>query len=445
MSSGETNSFEHGERIAVIGGGISGNLVARLLDSRHEVHVFEANDYVGGHTNTVDVEAFGGLFSVDTGFMVFNERTYPNFCRMLQMLDVASQNSDMSFSVHCRRSGLEYQGSSLNGLFAQRSNLFRPSFYRMLRDVFRFNRNSVAILESADSNLTLGEYLAKNEYSGEFIDHYLIPMAAAIWSARPNELLDFPAHFLIGFFRNHGLLQIRDRPQWKTITGGARSYVRALIEPFQNRIRLNCPIESVTRHEDQVVVKPRNEPMEVFDQVVFASHADETLAMLADADDTEREILGAFPYQQNEAVLHTDCSLLPRRRRAWASWNYHVSKQVDLPVAVTYDLSRLQNFDSPSPILLTLNHSDQIDASKVLRRFNYSHPAYGCDSINAQKRHAEISGQRRTHFCGAYWGYGFHEDGVNSALAVAKHFGIGLEACTVASTKDKLSTTAAVQ
>ena len=315
----------------------------------------------------------------------------------------------------------------------------------MLREIFRFNRDAVEILQSYDPQLTLGEYLSHNEYSREFIDHYLVPMAAAIWSARSNKLLEFPAHFLIGFFRNHGLLQVRDRPQWRTITGGARSYVKALIEPFRDWIRTDCPVDSVTRHADHVVVKPRTQAAELFDQVVFASHADETLAMLTDADDTEREILSTFPYQENEAVLHTDCTLLPRRRRAWASWNYHISKQLDFPVAVTYDLSRLQKVDLPSPILLTLNHSDRIDETKVLRRFNYSHPAYGCASIDAQKRHAEISGRQRTHFCGAYWGYGFHEDGVNSALAVAKDFGIGLEACTVASTKDKWSINVTVQ
>ncbi len=277
----DIHEFESRQRIAVIGTGISGNLIARLLSSRHNVQVFEANHYIGGHTNTVDVNAFGGQYSVDTGFMVFNEWTYRNFCRMLQMLGVESQNSDMSFSVCCERSGLEYQGSSLNGLFAQRSNLLRPSFYRMLRDVIRFNRNSVQILQSSDSQLTLGEYLSQNSYGREFIDHYLVPMAAAIWSARPNKLLEFPAHFLIGFFRNHGLLQVRNRPQWKTIKGGARNYVETLIEPFRDQIRLDCPINSVTRHTDHVVVNPLNGTAEIFDQVVFASHADQTLAMLS--------------------------------------------------------------------------------------------------------------------------------------------------------------------
>lgn len=445
MNSIKPSLLAPSQRIAVIGTGISGNLVARLLASRHDVQVYEANDYIGGHTNTVDVEAFGEHICVDTGFMVFNERTYPNFCRMLQLIGVDSQDSDMSFSVRCERSGLEYQGSSLNGLFAQCGNLVRPSFYRMLRDVFRFNRESVGILHASESRLTLSEYLSQNAYSRQFIDHYLVPMAAAIWSARPNKLLEFPAHFLIGFFRNHGLLQVSNRPQWKTITGGGRSYVASLTGPIQDRIHLSCPIESVTRHADHVVVKPQNESVQIFDQVVFASHADQTIAMLTDADEKELHILSAFPYQENEAVLHTDCSLLPRRKRAWASWNYHISNRIDLPVAVTYDLSRLQQVNLPSPILLTLNHSDQIDPAKVVKRFNYSHPAYGCSSIDAQNRHAEISGRRRTHFCGAYWGYGFHEDGVNSALAVAKHFGIGLEACTVASTKEKLRTADALQ
>ncbi len=422
-------------KIAVIGAGVSGNLVARLLHPEHDVHLLEANDYPGGHTNTVQFQAWGKSWSADTGFMVFNDRTYPFFVKILNLLGVPRQDSDMSFSVRCERTGLEYQGSSLNGLFAQRSNVIRPSFYKMLRDILRFNRQSLEVLDGEDDGSTLGQYLDKHRYSDLFVNRYLIPMTAAIWSARPRAVLDFPAHFLIGFFRNHGLLQIRDRPIWKTVQGGAKNYVSRLLEPLGSRVRLNCPISEVTRYEDHVSVTPRNGSPERFDQVVFATHADQTLEMLTDADQREREILGAFPYQYNQAVLHTDTSMLPRRKRAWASWNYHVARESDLPVAVTYDLSRLQRIDSPEPVLLTLNPNGRVDPGRVIRTLDYYHPAYGPASRRAQCRHTEISGQRRTWYCGAYWGYGFHEDGVVSGLAVARCFGKDLDTCLAASTK----------
>jgi uncharacterized protein len=422
-------------KIAVIGAGVSGNLVARLLNPDHEVQLFEANEYPGGHTNTVEFEAWGKTWAADTGFMVFNQRTYPHFIRLLNLLEVPWQDSDMSFSVRCEQTGLEYQGSSLNGLFAQRSNLFRPSFYGMLRDVLRFNRQSLECLDDAAESITLGQYLEQRQFGRQFVDRYLIPMTAAIWSARPRAVLDFPARFLIGFFRNHGLLQIRNRPVWKTVRGGARNYVKRLLEPLAGRVRLNCPVVRVARHDDQVSVTPKDGPAERFDQVVFATHADQTLDILADADDREREILGAFEYQPNQTVLHTDTSMLPGRRRARASWNYHIARETDLPVAVTYDLSRLQRIESPEPVLVTLNPNGRVDPTKILRILDYQHPAYGLQSRQAQLRHAEINGQRRTYFCGAYWGYGFHEDGVVSALAVAKCFGKDLDSCTAASTK----------
>ncbi len=422
-------------RIAVIGAGVSGNVVARLLADEHEVWLFEAGDYAGGHTNTVSFDAWGQSWHVDTGFMVFNDRTYPNFVRLLHGLGVAAQDSDMSFSVSCERTGLEYQGSSLNGLFAQRRNLVRPSFYGMLRDIMRFNREAPKLLDADVDSLTLGQYLDRSGLGREFVDHYLIPMTAAIWSAQPRAVLDFPAHFLIGFFRNHGLLQVWDRPQWKTIPGGAQRYVAALLAPLADRVRLNCPVSRVVRHVDYVEVTTRGGSPERFDAVVCAAHADQTLEMLADADEMERQVLTAFPYQRNDAVLHTDVSILPRRRRAWASWNYHLSPEPHSPATVTYDLSRLQRVNSPEPILLTLNDGGRTDPAKVIQRIRYHHPAYGPDSIAAQKRHVDLNGRRRTWFCGAYWGYGFHEDGVRSALAVARCFGKGLEICTVASTK----------
>ena len=310
-------------KIAVIGTGISGNLVARLLNTEHDVHVFEANGYVGGHSNTVAFEAFGRSWQADTGFMVFNDRTYPHFVDLLQRLGVAAQDSDMSFSVSCQRTGLEYQGSSLNGLFAQRRNLASPRFYRMLFDVVRFNRASCDAITAGvlECGTTVGEFLDEHRMGHSFRKHYLIPMVAAIWSAEPHSVLDFPAKFLIGFMRNHGLLQLQDRPQWKTIVGGSRSYVERLVEPFCDRIRLNCPVHSVTRYDDHVQLNAGPGEVERFDQVVFATHADQTLKILADASPQERNTLEAFPYQPNEAVLHTDVSLMPRRKRAWASWN----------------------------------------------------------------------------------------------------------------------------
>ena len=428
-------------RIAVIGGGVSGCVAARLLSSKHDVELFEARHYVGGHANTVDVEIGDRSYPVDTGFMVYNEKTYPNFCRMLEILQVPSQPSDMSFSVRCDRSGWEYQGSSLNGLFAQRRNALSPRFLRMLFDIAKFNR---AGMRSASGNeLTDGrsvaEFLQQVGVSQKFVEQYLIPMAAAIWSSQPRAILDFPAEFMIGFFANHGLMQIRDRPQWRTISGGSRVYLQRLLGPLRQRVRSNTPVEAVTRTSRDVQLSVAGHQLH-FDHVVFACHADQALRLLSDATGRERQVLSAFPYQANEAVLHTDVRLLPKRRRAWASWNYHIGEDHPQGASVTYDLSRLQNHDSPSPILLTLNATSQVDPHQILRTFTYHHPAYSAESIAAQAAFDTISGSGRLHFCGAYWGYGFHEDGVNSALAVTRHFDIGLEACTAASMKETYGT-----
>lgn len=421
-------------RVAIIGTGVSGNVVARLLHRDHDLHVFEAGDQVGGHARTVRVEALGGTYHVDVGFMVFNDRTYPNFLRMLGDLGVESRPSDMSFSVRCERSGWEYQGSSLDGLFAQRGNLVRPAFWGMLRDIFRFNRQSPRVLETQDS-CSIGEYLAANGYGAAFVERYLVPMASAIWSARRDRMLEFPAHFLIGFFLNHGLLQLRDRPQWRTVVGGAQRYVEALTAPFRERIRLNCPVRRVARHAEHVVVEAAGKMPEVFDRVVFATHADQTLDMLADADELERRTLGAVAYQPNRAVLHTDTSLLPQRRRAWASWNYYVPAEPDCPPIVTYDLSRLQGHQTTSPLCLTLNDGGRVDRALVLEEFAFEHPAYGPDSLAAQRRHKELNGHRKSYYCGAYWGFGFHEDGLRSGLAVAECFGKRWESCGAVSTR----------
>jgi predicted NAD/FAD-binding protein len=429
-------------RIGIIGTGISGNLAARLLSQEHDIEVFEASPTVGGHTRTLDVNAFGQTWRVDTGFMVFNDWTYRNFCRLLQLLGLSGTDTDMSFSVTCVRSGLEYQGSSLNGLFAQRSNLFRPRFWGMMRDILRFNREAEELLASDLGEKTLRTLLAEKGYGAWFAENYLVPMTAAIWSCPPDSVWDFPAHFLLAFLRNHGLLQINNRPQWKTVAGGARSYVERLIAPFRERIRTDCPVLAVQRHEDHVVVHPRNSAPELFDCVVLACHADQALALLQDADEEEREILQALPYHPNTAVLHTDISILPRRRRAWASWNYHIPADEGKPVAVTYDLSRLQKLDTPTPLLLTLNAEERIDPAKVLNRHLFHHPGYTTRSLPAQERLQRRNGQRRTYYCGAYRGYGFHEDGVKSALDVTRHFGLGLEQWKAASTRASFTTSA---
>ncbi|RCS56164.1 FAD-dependent oxidoreductase [Bremerella cremea] len=425
-------------RIAVIGGGISGNLVARLLHSEHEVTLFEAANYPGGHSNTVTCKVAGQSFAVDTGFMVFNQRTYPNFCRLLDMLDVASQDSDMSFSVRCEKSGLEYQGSSLRGLFPSWRNVVSPGYWMMLRDIVRFNAAGTKAVaqQSLGYAETMGQFLERCQVGSMFREKYLLPMAAAIWSASPQQILDFPAQFFLGFCDNHGLMAIRNRPQWKTIVGGSQAYVEKLLAPLADRVRLNCPVQSVKRSEHEVKVLTVSGEVIPFDEVVFATHANQTLKLLEAPTPLEHELLSHFPYQANEAVLHTDTSLLPRHRHAWASWNYLIPQADQQTANVTYDLSRLQSVPSPQPILLSLNAAKHINPTTILQTLRYDHPAYNRHSDAAQKRLPEIQGKHRTYFCGAWCGYGFHEDGVKSALAVAQHFHKNLDACEAVSTKD---------
>ncbi len=407
-------------KIAIIGTGISGLTAAWQLHREHQLVLFEANHYIGGHTNTVDVVAGGKAHAIDTGFIVFNDRTYPNFIHLLNQLGVASQPTTMSFSVRCQRTGLEYNGNNLNALFAQRRNAFRPSFYRMLRDILRFNREAPAVLATENQATTLQDYLHRQGYSREFRDHYIIPMAAAIWSAEPAVMGRIPVRYFVRFFKHHGLLSINDRPQWRVIQGGSRSYVGPLTAPFRDRIRLHCPVEWVRRHPTQVLVKPRHSEAERFDAVIMATHSDQALRLLVDPSQQEVEILSAIPYQKNEAVLHTDTRLLPRRRLAWAAWNYHIPAQSQTRVAVTYNMNILQNLDAPLTFCVTLNRSDDIDPAKVLYRTVYHHPVFTPASVAAQERWGEINGGNRTWYSGAYWGHGFHEDGVNSALAVCQ-------------------------
>lgn len=405
-------------KIAIIGTGIAGLTSARRLCRQHELTLFEANAYVGGHTNTVDVMVGGRPYAVDTGFIVYNDWTYPHFIELLTELGVASEPTTMSFSVRCERSGLEYNGNNLNSLFAQRRNLFRPTFYRLLRDILRFNRVAPGLLDTADHGLTLHQYLTEHRYSPAFQEQYLIPMAAAIWSAQPERMGDIPLHTFIRFFKNHGLLSVNRRPQWRVIAGGSRNYVTPLIAPFRDRIRLACPVAWVRRYPGHVQVKPQDGEAERYDAVILACHSDQALRLLADPSAAERDILGAIPYQENEAVLHTDTRLLPRRRLAWAAWNYHIPRESQARVAVTYNMNLLQHLAAPETFCVTLNYGDRLDPARVLYRTVYHHPLLTPAAVAAQQRRAEISGVNRTWYCGAYWGYGFHEDGVNSALAV---------------------------
>lgn len=413
-------------KFAVIGTGISGMLAAYLLSRRHEVVVFEAEDYAGGHTHTIDVSVNGTNYPVDTGFIVFNEKTYPNFVKLMKMLGVSWKPTKMSFSVQCLETGLEYSPSSLNSLFAQRINLLRPSFYRMLLDTFRFRLESLELLKKDDYQLTLGEYLNGKGYSKGFINHFIIPMGEAIWSADPAKFNDFPAHYFVQFFHNHGILKLRNQPEWLVIEGGSRTYVEPLTRPYADNLRLQCPVLSVMRYADRVEIKTKGEQIEHFDQVVIAAHSDQALAMLSDPSEAEREILGGIPYQDNLAVLHQDASLMPRSKAAWASWNYFIPRQGTGYVSLTYNMNILQGLGSPVEFCVTLNPTRTIDPAQTVCRMNYHHPVYTSRGTLMQKRHNEINGVNRTYFCGAYWGYGFHEDGVNSALAVCRHFGEAL-------------------
>ena len=372
------------------------------------------------------MELNGAHYPVDTGFIVFNKENYPNFVKLMELLEVSYQPSNMSFSVQCEQTGLEYCPTTLNSLFAQRRNLLRPSFYRMLLEAFRFRREAQEILRANDYETTLGAYLEGKEYSQNFIHHFIIPMGAAIWSADPKQFNEFPAHSFVQFFNNHGFLNVKDQPQWQVIKGGSRTYVEPLTRSYKDNVRLSCPVVSIKRHPDNVEVIQPNGEVERFDQVVIATHSDQALAMLADPSEAEREILEAIPYQENLTILHTDSSLLPKRKVAWASWNYHIPRQELGRVALTYYMNMLQSITSPADFCVTLNRPDIIDQTKIIREFNYHHPVYAPEGPRAQKRRQEINGVNRTYFCGAYWGYGFHEDGVNSALAVCEHFGKSL-------------------
>jgi uncharacterized protein len=412
-------------KIAIVGAGVSGLVAAHLLHRWHDVTVFEAAAHAGGHTNTIRVDTPNETHEVDTGFIVFNDRNYPNFERLLGTLGVASQPSTMSFSVSDGIGDFEYSGASPNGLFANRNHLLAPWFHRMVGELVRFNRAAHALLALDDPGPgpSLGEWLERQRFSRAFIDRLIVPQASAVWSADPRQMWTFPARFLVEFFDHHGMLGLRGRPRWRAIAGGSKRYVDALTAQFAGRIRLRTPVDAITRCPDTVVVRAHGGEPERFDEVVLATHSDQALALLSDASASEREVLGAIPYQENEAVLHTDTRMLPRRRRAWASWNYHLQPVPAGRTTVTYHMNRLQSLRAEREFCVTLNRTAAIDPALVITKIAYAHPVYTDAGVRAQRRFKEISGRRHTHFCGAYWGWGFHEDGVLSALRVAEQFG----------------------
>jgi len=411
--------------VAVIGAGISGLAAAHFLSRRYRVDLFEKESRLGGHTNTVVVDEPNGAVALDTGFLVHNDRTYPNLVRLFGELGVATRNSDMSFAVSCRRTGLEYSSRGANGFFAQRRNLMRRSHLSLLREIVRFNREAPALLEAPDAaRQTMGDFLDSRRFGESFTHQYLFPMASAIWSASLDAIRSFPAFTLIRFFDNHGLLSLTAQPKWKVVAGGSNTYIPRLTAHLSGDLHLGSSIHWVQRGEDGVTLAFRNRPAMRFDEVVFACHGDQVLPLLADPTDRERGVFQRFLTTTNVAWLHTDDSVLPVLPRARASWNYRLSVDADAPPTVTYDLNRLQGLTTPRQYCVTLNPNGGIDERRVLRKFLYRHPLFTAEAIRAQAQWGEVSGVNRTHYCGAYWRYGFHEDGLTSALRVARTLGV---------------------
>jgi len=409
-------------RIAVIGAGIAGMSAAYLLSQKHEVWLFEKEDRLGGHTHTHTIETSCGPLPIDTGFIVHNDRTYPNLVRLFRRLGLARQKSDMSFGVSCRQTGFEYSSRGLRGLFAG-GNWHRLGHYRFLAEIVRFNREARKLLQyPAQAEITLGDYLRSHQFQGDFARYYLHPMAAAVWSTSLEEIEDFPALTLIRFFDNHGFLGLTTQAQWYVLQGGSSAYIPPLTGPYRERIRVGSNIDAVTRTPTGARIAFADRPPESFDEVVFACHAPQTMQLLKDASPVERQVLGSFRTSRNETVLHTDTHMLPRQPDARASWNYHLGTK-HRAATLTYHMNRLQNLPTPEDYCVTLNDTESVDENRVLREMTYFHPLYTLDAVRAQARWPEISGLNHTHFCGAYWFYGFHEDGLNSAIRVAEQLG----------------------
>ena len=415
-------------KIAIIGSGISGLTAAYLLNKKHEITIFESNDYIGGHTHTHSLDIGANKVSVDSGFIVYNENTYPNFIKILQKLKVESQKTQMGFSVKSIRNNLEYSGNSLGSMFSQRSNIFKPSFLIMLKNILRFNKEAEKQIGEINPSMSLGDFLAHYKYSPYFINNYILPIGAAIWSTKVSSMLDMSAIFFINFFKNHSLLQIKNRAQWYVIKGGSNKYIEKMIDSFRTKIRLSSPVKKVIRNNEKVeiIFGASDYSQETFDSVIFANHSDQALELLDNPSKSEKEILSSIKYQKNNVLLHFDESILPKRKSTWSSWNFLLDNDSDKPVALTYNMNILQNLKCDETLCVSLNSDDHIDKSKIIKKIVYDHPLFTVDSLKAQSRKEEINGKNNSYFCGAYWRNGFHEDGVVSALDVCKKFGESL-------------------
>ena len=414
-------------KIAIIGTGISGLTAAYLLNREHEITIFEKNDYIGGHTHTHLIKSNNNTIAVDSGFIVYNEKTYPNFIKLLDQLKIERQKTNMGFSVKSLKKNIEYAGNSINSIFAKRGNIFSFSFLMMLFEIIKFNRNAKRDLKYIQTDETLGSYLEKYKFSNFFIENYIIPMGAAIWSTKANSMFKMPALFFIRFFYNHDLLQLINRSNWWVIKGGSYKYVNKIIKNFKNKIRLNTSVNSIKRLNGKIIINYGSKNInEIYDAIVIATHSDQALDMLIDPSKEEVEILSALMYQKNKALLHTDHTVLPNKRLAWASWNYNLDSAGNDPVTLTYNMNILQSLNESETYCVSLNNSDFVEKNKIIKKLSYDHPLFSVEGIIAQNRKHEISGINNTFYCGAYWHNGFHEDGVVSALEVCKHFGLTL-------------------
>lgn len=422
-----SDTFSQKSRIAVIGSGISGLAAACILSARHDVTLFEAEKRLGGHTHTHTVVRPDGTYAVDSGFIVFNEDTYPNLIRMLAHFGIKGQPAPMTFSVRNEMTDFEFKASNLDTMLSQRSNVLNPSLYKMMSEIFRFRKQSVGMLSATAPSLTLGEYLKTNKYSELFVSHFIIPLGAAIWSSSVHIMMDFPAAFFIRFFHNHGFLKTKNQPQWYTIPGGSASYIPYLVKPLGDRILTGTPVRTVRRSEEGVEILTDSGDSMRFDVAVLAVHADQAIRMLDPMSDLEKTTLSAFQYQPNHTILHTDRSLMPHRKKTWASWNYHITRHPDEPVGVSYNMNILQSITSSDDLIVTLNRHHDINPDTIILSQVYDHPVFSQVSMDAQKNLRTINGHLRTYFCGAYWRYGFHEDGLISALETTRRFGLDLD------------------
>ena len=403
-------------KIAIIGSGVSGLTAAHMLHKQHDISVFESGSYIGGHVNTIDVEDNGKVLGIDTGFIVFNDWTYPNFDKLIEKLDIKIQNTEMSFSVRCARSDFEWSGSGLKSLIFNSDNWNKTKAYKIFIEMLRFNKLSKTLLLANDFDISLGEFLNRNNFSDEFIHYYILPMGAAIWSSEPNKIREFPAQSFLHFFMNHGLLNLKHRPQWKSIVGGSKQYVTELTIPFKNKIHLNSAVQQVRRVAGRIEIFAKNRSPEYFDHVIFACHSDQALKLIEYPSNDEQNILGGIRFSRNLAILHTDSSLMPKRKSSWSSWNYFVPKKEQSSVTVTYYMNRLQNLKTKKDYFVTLNQKEYLKESDIIKTINYTHPIFDSAAIKAQQKHDLINGIQQTWYCGAYWRNGFHEDGVWSAI-----------------------------